>query len=76
MSANTLHQPHQRCITGRNESVRGHHGHRSWLTPKRPKTLISAYAARSNANFRRGTLSVPHGREFVLPLEQLAADHL
>ena len=33
-------QAHQRCIAGRNESVRGHHGHRSWLTPKCPKNLI------------------------------------
>jgi hypothetical protein len=41
-----------------------------------PQKLDSSDAARSYANFRCGTLSVPHRCKFILPQELLAADHL
>ena len=51
-------------------------GHKSWLTPKCPKTLIPVMRPAAMPIFVCGTLSVPHRCEVVLPLKLLAADHL
>jgi hypothetical protein len=61
-------------IGGENDSVRGHHGQWSWLTPKCPNP--DEYRPTTIPNCDRGPLSVVHSCRVILPLELLAADNL
>jgi len=68
-SSSTLHRREERKCSRTSRA-------QELVDSEMPRKPDSSNAARSYANSRCGTLSVPHGCKFVLPLELLAADHL
>jgi len=74
MPASAPIQARRHCLGGKNESVPGHHGQWSWLTPKCPN--LNADRAYNHAQLRLRPLSVVHSCRVILPLELLAADNL
>ena len=74
MPASAPHSSSPASPGSKNESVRGHHGQWSWLTPKCPN--FDAYRPTTVPNCDRGPLLVAHCCRVILPLELLAADHL